>query len=481
MVMKPVSFELRTYQIGFGDCFLLSVVYDGGQRRHALIDFGTTQNTKLWSRRDLTEIAADIDRVTGGTPGKRGKLNMVVATHRHKDHISGFAGDSGEVIAELKPDLVVQPWTEDPDVATAATSPDSAPDGNHSLVRALGSMQAFAANVQEQWMDLLGLHREMKKKVEDLSVDYLSKKIEEVLRSPKKRLGREMQLGLSESNLKELMAVGLTNVSNRAAVESLLEMGAAGGRKPKYAHFGNKVDVRGVLPGVKVHVLGPPTVDQSPKVRSQRSTDPDEYWHMRENFWLAHERSHSLAERGDLFPGADHARGVPLAARWAVPKAQQARSSQLLSIVRALDSALNNTSLILLFEIGDKKLLFPGDAQIENWQYVLDKAHKDTAEGRRLARLLCGVDVYKVGHHGSLNATPKTLWGMFDKRSSDAAEPSRMHSVVSTRNSVHGSTWRNTEVPRRTLVDALASETNFHTTLDLRKKADYVNVLEMPV
>ena len=47
----------------------------------------------------------------------------MVATHRHKDHISGFetqAGGkgTGDVIRRLKPNLVMQPWTEDPDLAT---------------------------------------------------------------------------------------------------------------------------------------------------------------------------------------------------------------------------------------------------------------------------------------------------------------------------------------------------------------------------
>jgi hypothetical protein len=36
----------------------------------------------------------------------------------------------------------------------------------------------------------------------------------------------------------------------------------------------------------------------------------------------------------------------------------------------------------------------------------------------------------------------------------------------------HGSTSSKTEVPRRTLVDALKEESNFHTTQSLRKKAD---------
>jgi beta-lactamase superfamily II metal-dependent hydrolase len=72
----------------------------------------------------------------------------------------------------------------------------------------------------------------------------------------------------------------------------------------------------------------------------------------------------------------------------------------------AMDGALNNTSVILLMQAGKKKFLFPGDAQWEHWEYSLQRDKKD----------LKNVDLYKVGHHGSLNATPKTLWKLFAKR-----------------------------------------------------------------
>ena len=63
----------------------------------------------------------------------------------------------------------------------------------------------------------------------------------------------------------------------------------------------------------------------------------------------------------------------------------------------------------MLFEAGGEKLLFPGDAQIENWQYALSKPE--------VRALLKETTVYKVGHHGSRNATPKTLWKDFSKKS----------------------------------------------------------------
>src|SRR4051812_3917657 len=119
---KPVSVSIRTYQVGFGDCFLLSIAYDVGLERHVLIDFGSTKLPPGAPKKRMTDIAANIAERSGG------KLTALIATHRHQDHISGFATDRkgkgpGGIISELDPDLVIQPWTEDPDLAVDATGP----------------------------------------------------------------------------------------------------------------------------------------------------------------------------------------------------------------------------------------------------------------------------------------------------------------------------------------------------------------------
>jgi len=133
-------------------------------------------------------------------------------------------------------------------------------------------------------------------------------------------------------------------------------------------------------------------------------------------------------------------------------------SEQLLEIVTALDSQMNNTSLILLFEVGKKKLLFPGDAQVENWGYALG----DAPDAKATKALLADVDVYKVGHHGSRNATPKQLfWEGLKKRGPREGE--RLVTFLSTMPGKHPG------VPRPSLVDALDQETDLFTTTDLPK------------
>jgi hypothetical protein len=162
------------------------------------------------------------------------------------------------------------------------------------------------------------------------------------------------------------------------------------------------------------------------------------------------------------------ARVVPQEARWVIPQIDKMRAEEMLAIVRILDGVLNNTSLILLFQVGETALLFPGDAQLENWRYALREA-EDAAEIReRLAR----ARFYKVGHHGSLNATPKTLWNGFVRRS-DAASPDRLATMVSTAAGKHGSVARGTEVPRKPLIDELARMSDLRNTQALRSRRQF--------
>jgi len=64
-----------------------------------------------------------------------------------------------------------------------------------------------------------------------------------------------------------------------------------------------------------------------------------------------------------------------------------------------LEEAVNGTSLMLMLQIGKAFLLFPGDAQWGTWQCARNDSE--------WFRLLEKTNFYKVGHHGSHNATPK--------------------------------------------------------------------------
>ena len=71
-----------------------------------------------------------------------------------------------------------------------------------------------------------------------------------------------------------------------------------------------------------------------------------------------------------------------------------------------LDSATNNTSLAIAIELGNGEvLLFAADAQVGNWLSWQDLSWKVTDKSITGPDLLRRTVLYKTGHHGSHNAT----------------------------------------------------------------------------
>jgi hypothetical protein len=324
----------------------------------------------------------------------------VVVTHRHKDHLSGFADDrAADILAGLRPRVVVRPWTEDPDIAPDATEP-SRGARSRSFAAGLAGAQEFAAHVERSL---------------------------------------EGARGFVRTQLREMAA---EQIANRKAVERLEALSEAAEHGGRYVHAGEPSGLEEVLPGVRVSVLGPPTVEQWPAVAGQRADDP-EYWIARRGL-LERMLDDVEGGSGGLGPeGPDVAELPPGPVRWLLGRMREQRAGSLLRIVRSLDRALNNTSLVLVFEAGRRRLLFPGDAQIENWSYSL---HREGAEARRARQALARVDLYKVGHHGSRNATPRSLVALWGER--------EVTSLLSTMPGVHGHSEA-TAVPRATLTAAL--------------------------
>ena len=75
-----MSIEIRAYNVLFGDCLLVSWDESDGEH-HAWIDFGNFSN-------DPNAVFSTVyDKVLARTGGK---LDLLVITHKHMDHLEGF-------------------------------------------------------------------------------------------------------------------------------------------------------------------------------------------------------------------------------------------------------------------------------------------------------------------------------------------------------------------------------------------------------
>jgi len=334
---------IRMYEVGFGDCFLLGF-HDGADSSYVLIDCGT-----------ITEKKAQLDNIVGDIIAtSKGRLALVIATHRHKDHVWGFADPRW---ADVEIGEVWMPWTENPD------------DPNATRIRERQSALALA---------LAGNPND---------------------RNPLERApARETKLVATARGFE---AMALNALTNEKAMATLHD-GFAGAPPRRFLPLPDTICEARTVAGLKdvtFHILGP-TRDE----KALASMDPPEgagYLRWPTRMPKRH-AGPPFAERYRL-PDADY---VPAGGRQTFRVEDRAAVKKTLEqpagvLAAALDKAINNTSLVIVLEAGDQFMLFPGDAQWGSWQAIMaDPACRAVLEK---------VDVLKVGHHGSHNATPRAL------------------------------------------------------------------------
>jgi hypothetical protein len=434
--------RVRMYRQGLGDCFLLTFTNTGQKQHHMLIDCGVLPFSHAGDHR-LDLIAQDILAESGQ------RLDTVVATHEHADHISGFksAAEFFGLNPEKKP---VKPVEVD-NVWLAWTENQEDEQVKKIIARTNGLSLAIAAAMQ-------AMGAERSASIQDILLfggTALDEDGEAAL-APQATDAQGLSAAADASNDQILPAAAKFKLNQSMALimDWLRKWG-----KISYLEPG---DIR-ELPefGVKFYILGPSRKMAMLGGSAPGGQGPDGGQELKLSqaaaFMAAAVKYSGLqvdeeggaglspAEVDALYrlslpfdparflPLAEAQKPYPLAVNASYPEKLQASYRDFFKRVygfgddaegigpewRRIDddwlqmgetlalqqvSTVNNTSLVMAIELVEsgQVMLFVGDAEQESWE---------TWENKKinLNKLLAKTVLYKVGHHGSINGTDQDI------------------------------------------------------------------------
>lgn len=351
-MVDSTTITVRMYNVGFGDAFRVTVTR-GDRIWRMLVDCGV-QPVSM-SRPIEDSVQNIIDDLAASCNPDPPRLDVLVATHRHQDHVSGFASERWR---DVYVDEVWLPYVENEH------------DEDAVALRQIVSMKA--------------------------SANALTNLIASRQATP--RLG-----AAAKKTLQLASDLAKNSTENPTAMDRLLEKNHSGFAKPVALHRflpernpdNNRIEVEEL--GIVASILGP---SRDPTMIKKMRPPASAGW-----FALADGDTEQEPTEAALFDDS-FVLESPSDELAATVQRQRLNSvtlddDALLAAASLLDRSINNTSLFFILEVGSLKFLFPGDAQVGSWNHA-----RQVPEWKALVR---DVAFYKVGHHGSHNATSPTF------------------------------------------------------------------------
>jgi beta-lactamase superfamily II metal-dependent hydrolase len=396
---SPSQFRarVRMYRQGLGDCFLIT--FPGKESTfNLLIDCGALARGKA----DMIPIVAHIrDTILDGKEGIA-KLDLVVATHEHRDHLNGFNLARDVFDNDLQIDAVWMGWTENltkEEISTIKKARKKAKDALHAAINSalapslaeVASLLGFidddapgSGTIAEalEYLKTRGKKAGNLKYLEPGAGPFELPGVEDVRvfvlgppRDPLLLKGSEVTGQMKRDDVVYHLSgtgeVGMDSLSAAISAASAAVAAAASDETDRYHPFSAEHRIPRNVP----NPLNRKTLTPNPWFKGiQHYVDTtydnrEQAWRRIDEDWL-------------------HAFG---------------------QLALDLDNDTNNTSLVLAFEFVKTRevLLFVGDAQVGNWQSWGQVHFKVPETDKPLSAhdLLSRTCFYKVGHHCSHNAT----------------------------------------------------------------------------
>jgi hypothetical protein len=393
------------YRQGHGDCFLLALPrQDSDDPVYVLIDCGLKPGSQSFIHgKPIVDIVEHIGASTDD------KLDLVIITHEHQDHVNGIWRKENPPFDRFTIDEAWLAWTESREDPLA---------------------EELRKRHKDTLLGLVAARRELalRADTDGLAINRLDTLL-------------SLELGVEEDTLPEqdLQAIvaDLERSVNKQGMKLIKDKAAARGGVSYLSPGGQPLTIPGTA--VRAFVFGPPRncdlLDDEDPQGSEAFPDDNPHGftfrtaaraaavsaEVNENCSPFSPRyripiEKALADADSFFArhyGSD-SKGtndrwqneeVPSDAPWRRIDNEWLYSAETLAL--KLNTGINNTSLVLAFELPNSKkvLFFAGDAQRGNWISWKDLTWQDGDKTIRPRDLLARTVLYKVGHHGSHNAT----------------------------------------------------------------------------
>jgi len=389
---------VRMYRQGHGDCFLLAFAREGGGKPYyVLIDCGYKPGSQAFldHKQPIGDVVDHLHAACGG------HLDLVILTHEHQDHLNGIWKSSSPYFKDFEIEEAWLAWTEDPDNPLADQLRTAHKD---QLLGLLAARRELALAAGEDAPEVSRLDALLALEVGDDG----------------EALGVDAMLAAAEDPAKSVNKQGMKFIRDKAAANKGCVY-----RRPGEA----PIPLDGAA-GVRAFILGPPEsaeliADEDPRdgegfpqdhgmsFAAAATARPEE---RSSPFRRHHSVPLEFAFDGDVPFFAEHygqgedpadggAGEVSANAPWRRIDDEWLYSAETLAL--KLNTGINNTSLVVAFELpaSKKVLFFAADAQRGNWISWKDVTFDDAGSTVTAKDLLGRAVLYKVGHHGSHNAT----------------------------------------------------------------------------
>lgn len=394
---------VRMYRIGHGDCFLLAIPHQNGGDRpvFVLIDCGYKPGSPDFvHQQDVKKLVRHIHKSTGG------HLDLMIITHEHQDHVNAIASN----FKDFQIDEAWFSWTEDP---TDKVANELRMMHHDTLLGLLGARKKLAAAGEEP--TALNALLSLELGGEKPTTDFGAKEADPAKSQNKQGMKLVRDLAAKHRNAQYWRPGTITPPIEGTGIRAFVFGPPRGKDAVSTDRIFSDEDPTGkeAFPrdggghslsfgaAAKAGFAGDTLAASpfAPRYRTPLSSIESAH----ENVRGFYDQHYGTAKDSDPVDGSE----VAANPAWRRIDTEWLYSAEDLAL--KMNTGVNNTSLVLAFELPKTKkiLFFPGDAQRGNWHSWNDLTWSVSGETVTAKEVLGRTVLYKVGHHGSHNATLK--------------------------------------------------------------------------